>query len=348
MGRAIRRFLFALVIFAPAHLFGQEVFSPLIVEGPQISRTAFFNWEKIELTYTVRWMDGYEPVLNDLRPQAMSFGILELDPDMAEVSDIRNEREFGNENFFDIVYHLRYMGEKKGELIIPGQKFNYKRVQSGDDQVQSFSTPEFTLSYYPVIPKNADDIKEEWDPGSYQELAMYWKLSAAAIFLFGILGSFVLVFFRPVPVALAEKKEALAVAKATERILEPASVLHRLRDNIFKGNIGAVCNGLGDLIRAYVPAVGPGMTSKDMVGPITDIPHVWERVRLLRIHQELCGIEDFLFGGEDAVYSLKNLYATLQELSPVSVYWRRRLFILKQKLAKPFLPLIKLIQMRRS
>src|SRR3989344_6628559 len=69
------------LILSPPDLFGQQdVLSPFRVEGPRISRTAFTNWDKIELVYTLGYYDGYEPMYEDLRPDNMHFSPLEMDP----------------------------------------------------------------------------------------------------------------------------------------------------------------------------------------------------------------------------------------------------------------------------
>lgn len=346
MSRTALRYLLAfLAMLVPIGAPAQEL-SPMIVEGPRISRTAFTNWESIELAYTVRWLDGYEPVRSDLTPQSMNFGMMELDQDFADESDIRNERKFESENFFDIVYHLRYMGEKKGEIIVPGQRFPYRSLTAGDSQVHYFQTPEFKLKYDTVLTSGADDIKEELDLGSYQETATLWKLSALAVILAGVAGGFVLVLFGARATALSGKEETAAVAETAEKVLEPASIIRGLQDGIAKKNMPAVCNGLTDLIRAYVPDIGPGTTSKDMVALIQKVPHAWERHRLLLVYQVLRDIEEYLFalgGTEYPAPALKGLDVTVRELAPASVYWRRRLFNLKRRVVRPFLKLKALI-----
>lgn len=342
MDRMAARILFsALAIFAPVHLFGQEVFLPFMVEGPRISKTAFTNLERIELTYTVRWMDGYEPIMAELKPQAMvnmgNFGILVLDPAWAEKADIKNERKFEKENFFDITYHLRYMGEKKGEIPIAGTKFPYREVvKSGDSQVLYFPTSGFLLAYGTVLTSDAEDIKEEFDLGSYQTKAALWKVSAVVVILVGVIGSLILVFFKPVPAPLAVSAAGTGAPQAADARVDPAKVINELKINIANGNAGAVCNGLRDMICIYVSGAKPSMPSKDMTAPILSIPHEWERNQLLRVHTALCDIEDHLFVGGDNVngkvkYHMSHLPATIQALSPWSVYWRRRLFNLKRK-----------------
>lgn len=345
-----------LAIFAPAHLSGQEVYLPLLIEGPRISRTAFTNWEIIELTYTVRWMDGYEPIRDQLKPEEMknagNFGILELNPKFSEEADIKNERKFEKENYFDITYHLRYMGEKKGEIPIAGTKFPYREIKLGDSQTQYFETQGFNLAYGTVLTSDANDIKEEFDLGSYQTKATLWMVSAGIVVLVGIIGSFVLVFFRPVLTPLALDATGASVPQIIEKRVDLAKVISELQTNIAKGNLGLVCNGLSDVIRVYVSGVKPGMTSKDMTALVLSIPHKWERNRLLRVHTALCDIEDHLFVGGDDVsgkvkYHMSHLAATIQALSPWSVYWHRQMFVWKNKFSRPF-TYLKRFNWRRS
>lgn len=341
-----------LAIFAPARLSGQEVFVPLMVEGPRISRTAFTNWELIELTYTVRWMDGYQPMRDQIEPQDMNFGILELDPEFAEKADIKNERKFEKENYFDITYHLRYMGEKKGEIVVPGQKFAYRDLMASESAVQYFPTQEFKLAYRTVLTSDAEEIKEEFDLGSYQTKAMFWKVSAGITVLFGIIGSFVLVFFKPVPAPLSTSVAGASASQTADKAIDLAKVVSGLESDIATGNVGAVCNGLSDVIRAYAPGIRAGMTSKDMTTPILSIPNEWERGLLIRVHEALREIEHDLFVGGDDVngkikHHMTHLAATVRELRPWSVYWHRRLFDLKGRLARPFTSL-KRFNWRRS
>ncbi len=327
MGRTAARVLFsALAVFAPVLLFGQDVFVSFMVEGPRISRTAFTNWEKIELAYTVRYLDGCEPVFDNLKPQLMNFGKLELDSEFAEKNDIRNKRRFENENFFDIVYHLRYMAEKKGELDILGPKFPYRQTKPGNTEIEYFPSQNFTLVYNTVLPKGADYVKEELDLGSYQKKAIGWKVFSAAIVLFGVFGSFVLVFFKPVPAPLPINIQAASAIPVAENKADLSKVFSELEANIAKGNLGAVCNGLSDVIRAYAPGINPGMTSKDMIRPIISIPHNWERGQLLKVHSALCNIEDYLFSGEKeeiARYRVSDLPALISKLKPWPMYRRR-------------------------
>ena len=349
-----------LTIFAPVRLSGQEVFLPLLVEGPRISRTAFTNWESIELTYTVRWADGYEPIRTELKPQAMSFGILELDPEFAEESDIRNERrsDKDKENYFDITYHLRYMGDEKGEMDIPGQKFAYRELLPNGSEAQHFTTQGFKLAYGTVLTSDAEEIKEEFDLGSYQTKAMLWKVSAGIIILIGIVGGLALVFFRPVPAPLAQSQTDAATPVAVAgRKIDPAAMVLELEQNVIwlrtrilnrdlekaKSALGAVCNGLKDVIRFYVPAIGPSVDTSEMAPLILAVPHQWERERFSRAHEALESMEDALFkypeGFEGYLPVLWTKVETLsllvKDLRPWPMYWRRLSYRLRRKIRIP-------------
>ena len=305
------------------------------VEGPRISRTAFTNWETIELTYNVGYMDGYEPVWDDLKPGAMSFGVLELDPDFSKESDIRNKRKFGKENYFDIVYHLRYMADEKKELTIPGQRFSYRQIQSGNSEVRYDTTKEFKLVYNTVLTSDADDIKEEYDQGYYRNKAVGRKILGAVVVLLGLIGGFVILFSRLVPMALPKTSGDQKVPEAPFKVSDLTSVLASLRINIVEKNMELVCNGLHDVIRLYVPEIGPGVFSKDMTAFILVVPHEWERERLLRLGHTVQIIEDYLYSDRKGPEpDLTNLAATLEELRPDTVYKRRHVFNLKHRLMK--------------
>lgn len=373
MHRAVLRFLLlALVTAMPAGSAGQEL-SPLIVEGPQYSRTAFANWEKIELTYTVRYLAGYEPVLNDFRPQALDFGPMQLDPEFSGVLDIRNERTLGKESYFDVVYHLRYIGEKKGELTIPILRFAYMRTQSGPSSIQHFLLPEFKLAYHSVLTTDADDIKDHINFGSYQRTALLWKSAAGVTLALGILGALLLVFFRPVPAALesAETKAESAATVAQSAVYLPAlvrelvsgitglkaGILNKESDpGEIQTGLGAVCNGLKDLLRAYVPDIGPGATSSDMASVISVIPHKWEQERFYQVQRMLVKMEDILFrypdefraGILDLAPDLDKLQPAILDLSPWRMYWRRKLFRLKRSAAGRLSRAGNLVRWRRS
>ena len=174
-----------------------------------------------------------------------------------------------------------------------------------------------------MLTSDAEDIKEELDLGSYERTATFWKMSAVLVVLLGIAGGFLLVFFRPKAVELAEEEKMRSKAEAGVNALEPASVIRELRNSIAKGEMSAVCNGLRDLIRVYVPDIAPGSTSKDMAASILTVRHGWERDRLLRAHKVLRDVEEYLFAGAGLpAPTLEGLGAAVNELRARSVYWR--------------------------
>jgi len=328
----------------------QETVMPVIVSGPVFSATEFTNWEVIDLTYTFRYMDGYEPVWNELMPHEMNFGVLELDPQFSEKLDTRNKgRRFQKENYFDIVYHLRYMDANKDELIIPSQRFAYRKVQAGDDKVEYFTTKEFILAYRTVLTSDADDIIEHYDQGSFQKLATTWKTVTLVVIPVLALGSLLLIFWTPVTVPLLRGADGQVISSISPKVLNLDSLITELLHNLAKRNLGPVCDGLTDLIRAYVPAVKIGTFSKEMIAPITAVPHEWERERLLRVNKSIRDIEDYLFAEmKSPAPSLEGLAVTLEELRPAVIYRRRHMFNLRNRPANFFLWCKEKIRRRKS
>src|SRR3989338_772061 len=93
-----------LAIIIPA--MGQEEM-PVIVDPPRVSMTVFTNWQEIKLTYTIRWLDGYELLYEMSEPENMSFGEFELDPIKGHELERQNRRRYKKENYEDLVYYLR-------------------------------------------------------------------------------------------------------------------------------------------------------------------------------------------------------------------------------------------------
>mgnify|MGYP001605672451 FL=1 len=336
--------------------FGQEV-SPMIVEGPRYSKTAFNNWEKIELTYAVRYMKGYEPLIDDMKPGNMMFGVLELDPEFAEKVDIRNPRIFGNEYYFDITYHLRYISEKKEELEIPGQKFPYIRIQAGKEKtelmVEFFSTSKFYLSYQPVTTSDADDIKDNIDFGSFSKQALLWKVSGGAVFFGGILLTLIAVFSKPVLVVQMGGKSVKSTESVETEAVDPhlvsralvegtakVKILLKSVDSVgLKTELGAVCNNARILFRIYAPDINPGAVYDEMTLAIQGLEPVWERERLTRLISSLKYFENFLYKPDvidtelpTLTLYVNELYTTATDLDPRIVSRQQLLFRWKRRL----------------
>lgn len=210
----------------PALLTAQDEY-PVIVSPPQTTVTVFTNWQSIKITYTIAYLDGYEPRFEEFRPEAMSFG-LELDPEKGLALVRLNKRRYKNENYEDLVYYLRHIGEKKGEMIIPEQIFRYVRKEPGQSLeglvVQETKSPAGVIRYDSVLTKNADDIMDTVDFGSFKRQQQLWfGASAATLLLAGLM--LVLVFRRPVvskKVLLKMHDKSLAVTQEAlkeERLL---------------------------------------------------------------------------------------------------------------------------------
>ncbi len=166
-----RLLILSFMLLARALLAQEEM--PLIVDPPQVSMTAFTNWQEIQLTYTVRWLDGYRPLFDLAKPENMSFSPFELDPIKGYKLELLNQRKYKNENYVDLTYHLRHIGEKKGDIVISEQAFTYVREEPGKT-LENLETKEFKaagvqLRYDSVLTKNADDIMDRIDFGSFKK-----------------------------------------------------------------------------------------------------------------------------------------------------------------------------------
>ncbi len=77
---------------------------PFIVDPPKVSATEFTNWTKVKITFTVRYLDGYEPEMDLADPHQMSFG-LELDPQDGQKLIVENVRKLRKENYKDFRHY---------------------------------------------------------------------------------------------------------------------------------------------------------------------------------------------------------------------------------------------------
>ncbi len=356
----MRRFLVRLLLASalaalPKLTFGQEV-AAFIVEGPRISRTAFTNWENIELTYIVRYMKGYEPLLDDMKPRNMVFGPLELDPEFADNIDVRNKRSSGNESYFDVVYHLRYIKEKKEELEIPGQKFSYIELQAGKERTElpakHFETQKFLLAYRTVLTRDADDIKDPIDFGSFSGPALRWKVASGVVLFFGLIFS-LLIFRKPVVVVHIGAAHMEGTVLASQIKLE--DVYRNLENGVRKiqgmsasdpairSELGAVCNNARLLIRLYMPHIGAGATNAEIASKLKEIQVPWVAERLIALATCLKTSEDFLYHSHSEaetvaipILAFGNFWMVVQELHPYRVHLHTLWFRVKETVAGPF------------
>ena len=204
------------VLFARSLLAQEEM--PVIVDQPQTAETVFTNWKPIELIYTVRWLDGYEILWDNAEPENMSFGQFQLDPVRGYKLEKRNQRKYKEENYVDLVYHLRHVGEKKGDAPIPEQIFYYVKTEPGKSlanlERREVKVAGRLLRYDSTLPKDATDIMDQIDFGSYKQEGYLWKgLAVGLVMIYGATLYFV---FRK-PSAIAARKLKQLQTKITDR-----------------------------------------------------------------------------------------------------------------------------------
>ena len=161
---------------------------PFIVDPPRVSKTAFFNWDRIEVVYPVRYLDGYKPNLGMLEADKMSFSPFETEGKLR----IERKQKIRKENYMDFVYILRYVGPKKGKIVIPKQKFSYVKLEAGkreeDLKIEEFETEEIVLNFLSTLEPEANDITDEINFDSFKFKAYLWM----AISGLGLLASFII------------------------------------------------------------------------------------------------------------------------------------------------------------
>lgn len=345
----------------PPTTFGQEV-SPFIVEGPAISRTSFTNWERIELTYTVRYLNGYKPALESMKTGSMNFGVLEPDPAFGDELEVRNQRSLGEEHYFDIVYHLRYIAEKKDEIIIPGQKFPYLQLSAGKNEAELiakyFVTAEFKLAYRTVLTSDADDIKDQIDFGSFTASAWHWKLSAGIVLVGGLFLAAVLVFRKPVLVMAEEGAASGEDVTSPVAATDPLELLRLLEEKVAKAKeqirgenpdwagirsaLGAICDDLRAILLVMVPGVSSGTINGDVAVAAAKMQPIWIGQHLFSLTTTLKELEKFLYqsdnpsAGNDSGVSifLDSAMEAAHDLRPWKIYWHQFWFGMKQRLSR--------------
>ena len=173
----------------------------MIVTLSDVSTRVFTTWQEVRLVYTLHWLDGFEPQLDLAKLENMSFGSLEPDPTKKKNMEITNQRRHGKENYVDLVYSFRHIGEKKGDIIIPEQVFHYIKLQEGKSRdgqaVLQVKAPGILLDYRSVLTKDADDIMDRIDFGSFQRISFLWKIGAVCGFLLTFSAALLLIFKSP-------------------------------------------------------------------------------------------------------------------------------------------------------
>jgi len=363
----------AIIVLCLSPPVSAQELSPFIVDGPRFSRTAFTNWDRIDLTYTLRWAEGYEPMYDDMKPENMDFSPLMIDtksdPSKLELLNQRSYKREFREYYIEVVYHLRYAAEKKGEITIAPQVFRYRKIQAGKDkdsmEVLSFKTEKFNLPYYPTLTEDAFDIKDTIDFGSFSGQANGWY--------WGSIGSFVLLsslalflIFRKsilvVDTISAEAKTAgISVITSQDHLAELAKAGQKLvracRDdagsNEFYNAVVGFNSAIRSVLEIYVPGVTDASTSPEIQASINMVSFSWLKHKLQGLKMALNSCEAYLYkvdrhrGHEDdkEPYDIhtQNLMAYamavkdyVKQLKPSNVAWQKQLWKFKNKpLLKP-------------
>lgn len=298
--------LLFVLLLVPACRTDPDLGSPgepgLIVDEPRVSMTVFTNWQVIEVTYTLHWLDGYSPRFDLVEPEVMSFSPFELDPIRGHKQVKLNERKYKQENYVDLVYYLRHVGETKGEMPIPEQIFKYTKDVAGQSsegqELREHKVPPLPLRYDSVLTKDANDIMDPIDFGSFKEQSQFWlKLIVVPAVLFCAI---LFLLFRKPTVSRKTKKalkaKMLHVVGAPvddgEVRLEPAAALKHLDEQLakFYNQIkdqdseefslvrtqvrGMVCNEMRQFFFCYIPDLLPGeFPVEEIQGKILQLPN---------------------------------------------------------------------------
>ena len=311
MSRKLAILTFALLARS---LLAQE--SSLIIGSPRLSVKTFTNWQLIKLTYTVSYLNDYDFLEEEAKPENMSFGPLELDPALGQKQIIENRRSVGKQISLDLIYYLRHVGEKKGELIIPEQAFRYIKLVPGKSkecqEVFEAKSEPIILRYDSVLTKDADDIMDEIDFGSFQQKARAWKYAAIVGFLVSLAGALLLIFKN-----LFRKKRQDGVPESgQEAVLEDelrltpqeALILFNRRLTEIKLSIldkqgdqyshrSELCNELRNLLLAYAPQ----LLSSDT------IPEIKAKIATMesgKVSETLGYLTNWLERNDDILYGL--------------------------------------------
>ncbi|GEM_PF-4309690 len=336
-------------------IYGQEQLSPFEAGSPRIFRTAFTNWDRIDLIYTLRWADGYEPIYEDIKPDNMNFSPLELDEGFETGKpELSNRREYTREfkeHYVDVTYHLRYAGEKKGEITISPQIFRYRKIQAGkaDFETLSFKTEKFTLKYDTTLTPDASDIKDMINFGSFSGLALLWHGGAVGTFLVLSLLAAFLIFRRPllvVDISDPKKKSAgprnmpvdhlRELKKASQKLAKICSGKDLKSGDFYEGVVN-LNSALRSVLQLYVPGVTWASTSPEIERSISAISFPWLKYRLMELKSVMDDCQNYLYKadrsgnkdpGELRLMVVAHLMYALRDsgqLKPANIAWQRRL-----------------------
>ena len=350
-------FLALLAVFLaclPGNILAQDN-SPLVVDQPRLSKMVFTNWEPIEVIFTVRYLDGYEPDYE--RIKNLSFSPFELDPETKENPRIIREQKYKAENYFDVVYSLRLIGEKKGEIVLPAQKFFYLKLEPGKPreelEVKEFETKEIKLRYNKVITSEANDIIDRIDFGDFRWQAWFWRGLALGGFALSTLFCWAVAFrYHPVrkskkesssvipgdhsssaePVLITAKESKKKLVEALNALEVSGEEFENLKQDSAKRRQkeADLCNALRMFLLSHVSILASADTTREMFIKISSLKRGFSKdyyfglANLLRLcEKELYEETGFLWKSEswlkDEISSLKK---EIRNLNWPAIWWK--------------------------
>lgn len=324
---------------------------PVLVMSARSSVTVFTNWQLIELTYTVGYLDGYMLMYDGKAdPQSMSFG-LELDPDLGTKLIRRNQRRYKNENYVDLVYYVRHTGEQKGEVVIPEQVFHYYKEEPGKSregqEVYETKSLPIRLRYDSVLTKDADDIIDRIDFGSFKRQEQLWKRSVFGLILIMLLVLFWLfrkpVVVRGVSVHVLQPQVGNLAEHLEERLLPKEALVvfmqtvKEMQNNLAEDRIvqSRLANGLRGLLVAFVPDILPSDTPHEISRKVLNLSA--GSSPLNELADALISLDGVLyerFPSADKKITPQFLLALLEKLRRDNSRWRRLHLALRRFLPK--------------
>lgn len=310
-----RRPLILVFVLLARSLLAQE--SPLIVSSSRPLVKTFTNWTLVKIVYTISYLNDYDFLEEEAKPENMSFSPFELDPVLGKKQIIKNRRTVGKQISLDLIYYLRHIGEKKGELIIPEQAFRYVKLVPGKSKVglevlETRSEP-ISMRYDSVLTKDADDIMDEIDFGSFQQEARIWKYGAVTGFLVSLAGALLLIYRNPFRRKTADGvvEPGREATPEEERRLVPWEALKLFNKRLDKiklsvldnrdgqsGHRAELRNELRNLLSAYVPRLLASDTIAEIKAKIVTMESG-------KISETLGYLTNWLEYNDDILYGLK-------------------------------------------
>ena len=338
----------------PLNLLAQDEY-PVIVSFPQLSVSVFTNWQLVKLTYTVGYLDGYRVNFEEARPENMMFG-LEIDQEKGSKLIRLNKRKYKKENYEDLVYYVRHIGEKKGEVTIPEQTFRYIKEEPGRSSegqlVHEAKAPAAVLRYDSTLTKNADDIMDVVDFGSFQKQEKIWKGLAMGAVALSMLSVF-LIFYWPAVIIRIRKKSKVLIEESKEQakqadtsILTPQEAVKefkkdlQIRQNSFRNlaNISTdICivldreervrlaNDLKGLLQVYWPAILASDTPHEIELKVENISTADRNKKsLVNLAKQLVYLDNLLYGQkalQDLSADLRDALLVCRDLERADSWW---------------------------